>query len=169
VAQTQFNLEFAFSQDFDKHVSAAQAIAEKLHAEGLLTAWAEKTQHTGRSSDRPSFGHKFVKVQNQLQRSRPGQQETRPGRATQGARAQAPTREDREARDREFSRLAKEHNRCYRCGYLLEPGQMEEHRKVYTNKKDDFRRRMGQVAAQVKRGENPNDKLRASLAKSADK
>jgi hypothetical protein len=109
IAKTQFNLEFAFGQDFDKHISAAQAIAEKLHAEGLLTGWAEKTQHTGRSSDRQSlgqsFGHKFVNVQ--TRRSRPGHQEIRSSGAQKGARAHAPNREDREAKDREFSRLAK--------------------------------------------------------------
>jgi hypothetical protein len=44
VAASQFNLHLEFSEDFDKHISAAQAIAEKLHGEGLLTSWVDKVK-----------------------------------------------------------------------------------------------------------------------------
>jgi hypothetical protein len=86
------------------------------------------------------------------------------GGANQGAgpsqQKRTPVREEREASAREFSRLAREHHRCYECGYLVSQGQLEAHKAQCTHNQDDFRRRMGQVAAQVQLGEDPNKKLR---------
>jgi hypothetical protein len=74
------------------------------------------------------------------------------------------TREEQEAQTREFSRLAREHHRCYNCGYVVAQRRLEAHQAQNTHNncklKDDFRCRMGQAAAQVQRGEDPNKKLR---------
>jgi hypothetical protein len=53
VAKSHFNLYFVYCEDFEKHVHAAQCIAEKLHTGGLLSSWIDKT--TQGSSDRQSL------------------------------------------------------------------------------------------------------------------
>jgi hypothetical protein len=157
VAASQFNLHFQFSEDFDQHISAAQAIAERMHGEGLLTSWVNKVKP-------PSFTERTSVMQASARRGPTPRQGHGAGRR-QGAgpsqQKRSPmTREEREAQHREFSRLAREHSRCYGCGYLVSQGELEGHKAQCTHNRDDFRRRMGQVAAQVKRGQDPNKKLR---------
>jgi hypothetical protein len=157
VAASQFNLHFQFSEDFDQHISAAQTIAERMHGEGLLTSWVNKVKPN-------SFTERTLVMQAPARRGPTPRQGAGNGRR-QGAgpsnQKRSPmTREEREAQHREFTRLAREHNRCYGCGYLVCKGELEGHKTQCTHNRDDFRRRMGQVAAQVKRGQDPNKKLR---------
>jgi hypothetical protein len=128
-----------------------------MHGEGLLTSWVDKI-NPRKIPERTSI------LQAPVRRGPMPKQGNGVGRR-QGAgpskQKRIPmTRKEREAQNREFSRLAREHNRCFGCGYLVSQGQLEAHKAQCTHIRDDFRRRMGQVAAQVKRGEDPNKKLR---------
>jgi hypothetical protein len=105
VAASQFNLHFQFSENFDQHIStsAAQAIAERMHGEGLLTSWVNKVkpnsftkstsvmQAPARRGPTPRQGHGAGRRQG----AGPSQQKRRPM-----------TREEHEGQHCELTRLA---------------------------------------------------------------
>jgi hypothetical protein len=149
VAASQFNLHFQFSEDFDEHISAAQAIAERMHGERLLNSWVNKVK--------PSKTPEWTSIKQAPVRRGP-----MPRHRNGVGRCQGPqqngspmTTEEREAQIRLFSCLASEHNRSVDCGYLVSQGQLYAHKAQCTHKRNDFCCRMGQVAPQVKRGEDP--------------
>jgi hypothetical protein len=131
VAAQQFNVHLEFQADFDQHIRAAPIIAQRLHCEGKLDSWVMKSVSKPVSDTRPIV-QRHIMPRNS-------------GAGTGAGLSRAPrgpaNTPDRRAKDAEFARLAREHHRCFRCGYFLPSGSgsVDAHKAVCTGNKDDFR------------------------------
>jgi hypothetical protein len=136
-AQDRYQLRLEFAHDFDTHITNAQTIAARLHAEGLLDQGSGHTIIMGRKhprSDRPSdhAAQKKFKLGASTGFSQPSQ--PKPLKA--------------------YVALAKQHNRLFGCGFYVEPESQEEHKATCRRNASTFNRRMGQVKKQL--DENPS-------------
>jgi hypothetical protein len=144
-AQDQYQLRLEFAHDFDTHITTAQTIAARHHAEGLLDQGSGHTITMGRKhprSDRPS--------------DHASQRKFKLGAST--GFSQPPQPKPLKA----YVALAKQHNRCFGCGFYVEPESREEHKATCRRNASTFNRRMGQVKKQLDENPsaNPNQRYR---------
>jgi hypothetical protein len=144
-AQDRYQLRLEFKHDFDVHISTAQTIAAKLHAEGLLDQGSGHTTTVGRKhprSDGPSDNAAKKKIK--LGAS---------GRFSQPSQVKPLTA---------YVALARQYSRCFGCGYYVEPESREEHKATCRRNAATFNRRMGQVKKQLDENPsaNPNERYR---------
>jgi hypothetical protein len=136
-AQDRYQLRLEFQHDFDVHISTAQTIAAKLHADGLLDQGSGHTTTMGRKHPRPdgpsdNAAKKKFKLGASTGFSQ--QSQTKPLKA--------------------YVDLAKRYNRCFGCGYYVEAKSREEHKVNCRRNASTFNRRMGQIKKQL--DENPS-------------
>jgi hypothetical protein len=145
IASLQFNLRLEYMEDFEKHIQVALNIATALVRKGSLKP-PTRMYKIEKSTTRDERPFKRSRTQfkrcpfNGLQFRKNGKQEE------------------------DYSDLAKKYSRCFQCGFLLKKSDgsftsKEEHRKTCSFNKGEFRRRMGQAAAHLKAGLDPNARL----------
>jgi hypothetical protein len=136
-AQDCYQLRLKYNHDFAEQIATAQNIAAERHAEGLLDQGSCHTTTVGRKhprSDRllDNAAKKKFKIGTSGGVSHPSQ--AKPLKA--------------------YVALAKEHDRCFGCGFYVAPGTLEEHKATCKRNVATFNRCMGQVQKQLE--ENPS-------------
>ena len=126
IALAQCNLRFDDSANFAEHIAAAQAGALTLGVEKHLTPWSCESRSDAPRAE-PDVSSDMQKRKDES--SARGASAKRHKGDRPGARERKPkTPEEKQERDRKFVKLARTHQRCCKCGYLVKPEEREAHR-----------------------------------------